>query len=274
MKSNQERKRDPHGILPPCSFHENSRIGRRRPVGPARRRGGLQGVRPESSGLAEGIPSRNQQSVLRRTRATLDTKISRMLPAGVPVAKGYLTSATSSQPTHYQVKFYETSQPAEINSPAALKGTLVATVEGTRYKDAAGAKGHVSSYEQVNLSDYASYGKLVNLGHGVKAGADVGTGHQCLTWNEGRWCLRVDSPTDPANQNKEYPDAKQLAENVVAYLEDHMLPAPQKIGVISMDIWGWNYGATVEWQENQTVYRIASEDPMTALKVAAAMEPK
>ena len=224
----------------------------------------------------ENASSQDQQTVLNQTRAALNTKGTEMLPAArrlpisVPVTKGCsLTATTSSQPTHYQVKFCETSQPVEIDSPAASKGTLIATVEGIQYKNAASANENISGYEKVDASNSE---ELFNLGHNIKAVGDAGTGHKYLTWNEGRWCIKVDSPIDPAFQNKEYPDGKQLARNIVAYLEDHTLPAPQKIGVIQSVIWNQSYEATVQWQENQMVYQVTSEDPMTALKVAVAMK--
>jgi len=211
-----------------------------------------------------------QQEVLSQVNAALSTKVPLMLPTTVPVDKGrHLTSSTNSQATDYKVDFYETDQPADLNSKAALKGTLIATVEGTEYKDAAAAQENIFGYEQ---ADTSNYGELLDLGHNIKAVGDAGLGHQQLIWNEGRWCLRVDSPTDPTYQNKEYPDNKQLAKNVVEYLDDHMLPAPQKIGVININIWNQSHGATVEWQYNQMVYQVSSHDPMTALKVAVAMK--
>lgn len=230
---------------------------------------------PESSGDSSGdsaAPSQAQQATPDQIRAALNTKVPAVLPAGVPVEEGrYWTATTASQTASYRVNFYETAQPAKINSQAAAKGTPIATVEGTEYRDAAGAKDSISGYEQV---DFSNYGTLVDLGHKIKAVGDAGLGHQYLIWNEGRWCLRIDSPIDPAFRNKKYPDGEQLAKAVVAYLEDHMLPAPQKIGVISISIWNQNDGTNVEWQEDRTVYRVASKDPMTALKTAVAMKLK
>ena len=214
--------------------------------------------------------SRTQQEIWKQINASLNTKVPLMLPTSVPAEKGrYLTATTTSQAQDYKVNLYETAQPAEINSEAASKGTLIATVGGTEYQDAAGAKGGVSEYEKVDLS---GTDQILDLGHNIKAAEDAGLGHQQLMWNEGRWYLQVDSPTDPAYKNKEYPDREQLAKNVVAYLEDYMLPAPQEIGIISINIWDHSYGTTVRWQQKQTVYQVSSPDPMTALKVAVAMK--
>ena len=226
----------------------------------------------ESPSLTADPAPKTQREALAQIRSALSTKVPLMLPANIPVEKGrYLASTTSSQATKYKVNFYEVDQPARLNSKAASKGTLIATVEGTAYKNAASAKENISGYEQ---ADTSNYGELLDLGHQIKAVEDAGAGHQFLTWNEGRWCIRVDSPNDPAYQNKEYPERTQLSKNVVAYLEDHMLPVPQKIGVVSINIWNRNNGTTVVWQDSQTVYQVSSGDPMTALKVAAAMKSK
>ena len=216
------------------------------------------------------MSSQTQQSVLTQIREALSTKVPLMLPKNVSVSKGrFLTAATSSQSTHYQVKFYETDRPVSVNSQDASKGKLLATVEGTRYQSAASAKSQISDYRQI---DFSEYDEFLDLGHSVKAAASVGLGHLHLRWNEGRWYIDVDSPADPAFRIKGSPDGEQLAKNVVAYLEEYMLPAPQKIGVINISNWSGTDGSTVRWQDNQTVYRVTSKDPMTALKIAVAMK--
>lgn len=218
--------------------------------------------------------SSTQQSLLTQIEEALNTKVPLMLTTSIPIANNhYLTATTASQATDYKVNFYEIDQAAKINSQAASNGTLIASLEGTEYKDAESAKECISAagYETVDLSSVDS-NAIVDLGHQIKAVQDAGLGHQMLAWNEGRWCLHVDSPTDSAYQDKEYPDNKQLAKNVVVYLENNMLPAPQKIGIVSINIWYQNHDTTIEWQDNQTVYQITSQDPMTALKIAVEMK--
>lgn len=211
-----------------------------------------------------------QQSILSQIDAALNTKVPLMLPTNIPVAEDHFLSATTvSQATDYKVNFYETAQATEINSQAASGGTLIASLEGAEYTDAESAKESISGYETVDLSS-ADTDAIVDLGHQIKGTWDSGLGHQVLVWNEGRWCLRLDSPTDSTYQSKKYPDNVQLAKDVVAYLEGNMLPAPQEIGVIRIDIWDQNQGTTIEWQNQQTVYQVSSPDPMTALKIAVA----
>ena len=213
-----------------------------------------------------------QQEVLQQTKAVLSTKVPLKLPESVPVAKGEcLTSAAVSQSWYYKASFYGTEQPAAVNSKDASKGKLIAAVEGTEYKNANSAKENINGYTQVDLS-VANKDALVDLGHNIKAVEDAGCGHGYLSWNEGRWCVNVDSPNDPTYQNKTYPDSKKLAKNIVAYLDDHMLPVPEKIGLIAVNNWNNNMGAIISWQDNQMVYQVTSQDPMTALQVAVAMK--
>lgn len=230
--------------------------------------------RTGNSDSLNGGGSSTRQSVLTQIGTAMDTKVPLLLPTSVPTAKNRcLTATTASQPTDYKVNFYETAQAAKINSQAASRGTLIASLEGTEYQNAESAEESIlaAGYETVDLSS-ADSDTVVDLGHQIKAVGDAGLGHQILTWNEGRWCLHVDSPTDSTFQDREYPDNRRLAREVVAYLRDNMLPAPRKIGVITINLWKQNGGTTVEWQNQQTVYQISSQNPMTALKIAVKMK--
>ncbi|MVB12096.1 hypothetical protein CAFE_28270 [Caprobacter fermentans] len=195
-----------------------------------------------------------------------------MLPTNIPVEKNrYLTATTVSQTLNYKVNFYETTKTAKINSPSVSKGTLIATLEGIKYKGTASAKASISDYVQINAADYDEF---VDLGHRIKAAEQAGLGHQQLLWNEGRWYIYLDFPSDSTFQTKDYPDSRQLAKDIVTYLDKNMLPAPQKIGVIKISNWNTSEDTTVQWQDNQTVYQISGRDPMTALKIAVAMKAK
>ena len=226
-------------------------------------------VNPDAGG---GASSRTRQSVLDRIGAALDTKVPVVLPASLPVGEGrYLTATTVSQPESYQVNFYETDQPVEIDSQAASQGTPIASVEGTEYPDAPSAKKSIADYRQVNASDYDEF---LDLGNRLKAVTQAGLGHEHIFWNEGRWYVEVDSAIDPAFQIKGYPDGERLAKDVAAYLDGHMLPTPKEIGTILVKNWNQSSGTAVQWQDGRASYRIGGKDPMTALKVAAVMDLK
>ena len=223
---------------------------------------------------AAGDPSpQTQQETLKQVKAALNTKVSVMLPTSLPVGEGlYLTATTVSKAQDYKVNYYEVKQPEAFNSKAASQGTLLATVEGTEYPDASSAKDSISAYDKVNVS---GTDQILDLGHNIKAAENAGLGHQQLIWNEGHWCLWVDSPSDPAFKNKEYPDRSRLAKDVVEYLEQYMLPAPQDIGVIFIGDWDGNKvdnSTNITFQKNKTVYQITCKDPMKALKIAVAMK--
>lgn len=225
-----------------------------------------------SSATGNASPQ-TQQEALQQIKAALNTKVPVMLPTDLPVGKGfYLTATTVSETKNYKVNLYEGKQSSAINSKAASQGTLLATVEGTEYPDATSAKNSISAYQKVDVS---GADQILDLGHNIKAVENAGTGHQQLIWNEGHWCLWVDSPSDPAYKNKEYPDRNQLAKDVVEYLEQYMLPAPQDIGVIFIGDWDGNKAdnsTNITFQKNKEVYHITCEDPMTALKIAVAMK--
>lgn len=225
----------------------------------------------KNSPPAPATSQQTQQEVSSKIKAALNTKVPLMLPTNISVGEGhYLTATTVSQTWYYKANFYETERITDINSQTAAKGNLIVTVEGTEYKNGVSAKESINGYMKVDTSQ--SGGPILDLGHNIKAIQDAGVGHGYIIWNEGNWCISIDSPNDPAYKNGKYPDSKQLAKNVVEYLEAHMLPAPQNIGVININNWNKSNGTTIEWQYNQMVYKVWSQDPMTALKVAVAMK--
>ena len=232
---------------------------------------------PESSdpSVSSAAPDAASQrwETLQQTKAAISTRVPLALPADVPVGEGkYLAATTVSQTWHYEADFFAANQPAAVNSKEASQGAPLAVVKGTEYRDLASAGESINGYQQVNLS--VEKDAVVDLGHGIKAVADAGCGHGYLNWNEGRWFLMMDYPNDPEYRNKTYPDSKKLAEQIVAYLDSHMLPVPQKIGMVDIDNWNNNTGAIITWQNNQMVYQVTSRDPMAALQVAVAMKSK
>ncbi|MBM7651970.1 hypothetical protein [Neobacillus cucumis] len=209
-------------------------------------------------------PPKTKQEALNNIAKQLKTKVPLMMPKNVPVDVGkYLTATTTSQAWHYQIKLYETDIPVNINSQDASKGTLIATVEGTEYKDIASAEKAISGYTQADISQNS-----VDLGQSIKGTMDGAMGHSYILWNEGSWSINVDSPNDPTYQNEIYPDGLKLAQKIVAYLNDHTLPAPQKNGVITIRNWQQGPETTIEWQYHEMTYQITSPDPIKALEVA------
>jgi hypothetical protein len=213
-------------------------------------------------------PPTTTQEALKDVTAALNTRVPLMLPTSVPVTQGkYLTATTTSETWYYKVQFYEANDPTEINSQAASKGVPIATVEGTEYKNAASAKENIIGYVQINPTQNPT----IDLGHGIKGVADAGMGHSYIMWNEGHWSIKIDSPNDPQYKSTIYPDSRKLAEDIVSYLNAYFLPAPQDIGVITVNNWNKNAGTTIQWQYHEMIYQVTSNDPFVALKVAVAM---
>ena len=213
-------------------------------------------------------PPKTQKEAIGDLASAIKTKVPLMLPTIVPVTQGkFLTGTTHSETWYYKVSLFETAHPAIINTRSAYSGALIATVEGTEYKDEASAKASINGYTKVDPTQ----GFSIDLGHGIKAVENAGMGHSYLMWNEGRWSLNIDSPNDTTYKNKKYPDSKKLAQDVVAFLDQNGLPAPQSMGVIMINNWNKSYGTTITWQNHQMTYQVTSSDPFAALKVAVAM---
>lgn len=214
------------------------------------------------------IPPKTEKEALSDLASALNTKVPLMLPSVVPVNQGkYLTGTTHSETWYYKATLFQTAQPAAINSYAATKGNLIATIEATEYKDEASATASINGYTKVD----ATQSPNIDLGHGITAIQNAGMGHSYIIWNEGRWSIGIDSPNDPTYKNKTYPDSQKLAKDMVTYLNQYALPSPHNVGVISVNNWNRSYGTTITWQYHKMTYQVTSFDPFIALKVAVAM---
>jgi len=90
-------------------------------------------------------------------------------------------------------------------------------------------KSYSTSTEAANQIESIQGGRLsglpVNLGYGITAKESAGMGSARYEWQEGNWAIEVRYYTMNTG-------VKQVAENMVAYLHTHMLPAPKDHGVI------------------------------------------
>ncbi|MCL6444143.1 MAG: hypothetical protein K6T83_11920 [Alicyclobacillus sp.] len=135
------------------------------------------------------------------------------------------------------------------------------------YASASDAATQIAAIQRANsYLTFGSHTQSVNLGLGITAKTDAGLDHQGFQWHEGNWTVEVLWYT--ANSG-----AKQVAENIVAYLHTHMLPPPHDRGVIivnSTDPKSTTFKprTIIAWQEEATVYQLArSGDPISALQV-------
>lgn len=138
--------------------------------------------------------------------------------------------------------------------------------------------------EQVSEEEYASVHEAMDaiedyqeieqtntdLGYGIEAMVEGAAGHQYISWNEGRWLIQIDFPSDPQYKVDEYEDGESMAKAIVEYLEDNTLPAPTSQGVIRIEAFSDHPKTSIRWQEDATVYEIEEEnsDPIDTLQIA------
>lgn len=125
------------------------------------------------------------------------------------------------------------------------------------------AAAQIKGYEKVEQTN-------IDLGHGIKGLQEGAAGHEYLYWNEGRWLIKVDFPTDPQYKIDGYEGAEDMAKKVVDYLEKNYLPAPDDKGVITINGFKEHPETVVKWQKGKTVYTITSKEkePFDALDTA------
>jgi hypothetical protein len=125
------------------------------------------------------------------------------------------------------------------------------------------AAAQIEGYEKVDQTN-------IDLGHGIKGLQEGAAGHEYIYWNEGRWLIKVDFPTDPQYKIDGYEGAEDMGKKVVDYLEKNYLPAPDDKGVITINGFKEHPETVVKWQEGKTVYTITSteKEPFSALDTA------
>ncbi|QHE60550.1 hypothetical protein FHE72_05445 [Rossellomorea vietnamensis] len=131
------------------------------------------------------------------------------------------------------------------------------------YDSSKEAAAQIEGYEKVDQTN-------IELGHGIKGLQEGAAGHEYLYWNEGRWLIKVDFPTDPQYKVDGYEGVEDMAKKVLDYLEKNYLPAPDDKGVITINGFKEHPETVVKWQEGKTVYTITSKEkePFSALDTA------
>ncbi len=157
----------------------------------------------------------------------------------------------------------DSSEDKEEQAAAGQEGENQLNVEEEKYETAEKAAGSIKDYSTVEQTN-------TELGHGLKALQEGAAGHEYVSWNEGNWLIRVDFPTDGQYAIDGYDGGLDMAKEVVAYLEDHALPAPRDRGVITINGFKEHPGTEVMWQDGKVVYTIDSDDknPFNAIQRA------
>lgn len=128
-------------------------------------------------------------------------------------------------------------------------------------KEAVNAIENYYEIEQTNL----------DLGHGIKGFAEGAAGHHYISWNEGKWLIEINFPTNPEYAIDNYENAESMAKSIVNYLEEHFLPPPDQRGKIQVNGFREHPETIIRWQQGNKVYEIDQKtaNPLEPLQIAA-----
>lgn len=196
------------------------------------------------------------------------SKVSEMFPSdALPNAiltsstKNYISAATTSagDQSNFNILYYAEDQPIGVNSTELNQLKPIASMEKITFGSADEAKNEVGKIE-----DYA--GKEVDLGYGLTGYMQGAAGSSYLTWPEGNWNVTIKA------SNIDGEDPTVLGKEVVAYLEESMLPIPEPDGNIQLEVGenGDYQTNSVAWQKGTVVYKVHHFNAMQAVKMATS----
>lgn len=141
-------------------------------------------------------------------------------------------------------------------------------VTGTAFENA-----ELASKELAAFTEGKTVGKIeensTDLGYGITGYAEGAAGTQYFGWSEGNWQFLIESVSEDQMNNP------NIAEQMVEFLEEHYLPAPDDWGMIYIDYpaGGEEVNIDIRWQDQEIVYQLTtSEVPLDALEMTASME--
>lgn len=175
--------------------------------------------------------------------------------------KNYISAATTSagDQTNFNILYYAEDQPIKVNSTELNTLKPIASMEKITFASEEEAKSEVGKIE-----DYA--GNEVDLGFGLTGYMQGAAGSSYLTWAEGNWNITIKA----SNINGE--DPVPLGKEVVAYLEENMLPIPDQDGNIQLEVGenGDYQTNSVVWQKKNLVYKVHHFNAMQVVKMATS----
>lgn len=171
-----------------------------------------------------------------------------------------LNIASALEVNQLSVLYYAMDQPLVMNHRQLNNETPFASYQITSYGSAAEAQAAVNYVVDQG-------GQAVDLGYNITGHMQGAAGSTYLNWQEGKWSLTV------RGINSEKQDPVPVAKEMVAYLEEGFLPVPKSVGQVTVDLGISGYQkAQVVWQEDETVYRVTHQDPLSALKTAVSVK--
>lgn len=170
-----------------------------------------------------------------------------------------LNIAVAGDEDKLSVLYFDMSTPLIVNKKELNHETPIAQYQQEVFPSAQEAK------EAVNLKMDMN-GMKVDLGYGITGYQQGAAGSSYIAWQEGNWNLVVRA------SNVMEQDPLPVAKEIVEYLEIAMLPAPEEIGQITVDLVVDGYrGNEVIWQVDNEMYAVRHEDPMAALRMAVSI---
>lgn len=191
-------------------------------------------------------------------RDTINTDIEVELPEDVKVAEGkYLSAMTTSNAGNYEVTFYETDEPVDVNATQLEESNPIVLVKGSIYGSSEEAK------EQIGYQVIQEGMPEVDLGYDITGYQDAGAGSTFTTWHEGRWSMIVRARNDEAGNAT----GLELSKAIVEKLETQTLPVPHENGAGTFSSWDHDELDTnrIAWQEEEVAYEVSMADPLALI---------
>ncbi|MFC6463749.1 hypothetical protein ACFP65_01845 [Marinilactibacillus sp. GCM10026970] len=145
---------------------------------------------------------------------------------------------------------------------------LLAEISGTLYPEAQLAHEDITSFiEGKTISKIEE--NQTDLGYGIKGYAEGAAGTHYFGWSEGNWQFLIQA------SSVDQLDLPNIAKQIVEYLEQHYLPAPDDTGLVYIDypLGSDEVGIDIRWQVQEMVYQMTtSEVPLSALKMMTSIE--
>lgn len=198
------------------------------------------------------------KEIVAEIRDTINTDIEVELPEDVKVAEGkYLSAITTSNAGSYEVAFYETDEPVDINAVQLEESEPIMLVKGARYASTEEAK------EQTGYQEIQEGMPEIDLGYDIIGYQDAGAGSSFITWHEGRWSMIVRARNDEAGNAA----GLDLSKAIVEKLETQTLPVPHENGAGTFSSWDHDEVDTnrIAWQEEEVVYEVSMADPLALI---------
>lgn len=206
-----------------------------------------------------------QTEIMEVIKGQMTSDLPFKLPTEITLPEGkHLTAVTSSNATSYEVIYYQHDEPIPINNKLLFSednpAEVVARIGVKRY-DTQKEADHAVAYEAFD----ESMGDSIRLSEGLTGYQEADDESVWTHWNVGRWALTIHASSD----NSEH--GLSLAKEVIAYLDEYMLPAPRQHGYAHLDANHEN--SRIVWETETTVYTIDQiNDPLQALKIAVNFE--